>query len=129
MRRFIIRDGLIMEHCITYLNSLSLEPIWEVTIKEHKPNRSNDQNALYWGLLDKIALEYEVPGDDGRPRRHHPDVWHEFFKREVLGVENIIVNDIVHTVPKSSRKLTTAQFAELIENVRAWAAQQGLIIE
>lgn len=85
-----------------------------LTIK--RMTRTKAQNRRYWGngVLAQIAEQAVVNG-----RQYDAEVWHEQFKRQFIGVEELPDGSVIG---KSSAKLTTAQFSEFCEQVEAYAA-------
>lgn len=52
----------------------------QITVEEFRPARKLDQNALMWaGPLKDISEQAYLEG-----RRYSAEVWHEFFKRNLL---------------------------------------------
>jgi len=45
------------KRAVTIINALPLLPVQEITIREHKKDRSADQNSLYWKWLSTIGTE------------------------------------------------------------------------
>ncbi len=88
----------------------------DVTIKvsKYKPQRSLDQNAYWWAV--PVALLSEHTG-------YEPEQMHYVLLGEWRGYED---GPRGGKVPRccSSSKLTTAEFAELIEWVQRWAATE-----
>ncbi len=89
---------------------------WVLTIKRMK--RTTAQNRRYWGrgVLSQIAEQAVVGG-----RQFSTEVWHEQFKRQFIGVEELPDGSVRG---KSSAKLTTAQFGEFCAQVEAYAASE-----
>lgn len=78
--------------------------------------RTKQQNRRYWGrgVLAQIAEQATVGG-----RLFSDDIWHEQFKRQFIGVEELPNGEVIG---KSSTGLTTAEFCEFCDQVEAWAA-------
>lgn len=89
---------------------------WVLTIK--RMTRTKAQNRRYWGngVLAQIAEQAVVNG-----RQYDAEVWHEQFKRQFIGVEELPDGSVRG---KSSAKLTTAQFSEFCAQVEAYAASE-----
>lgn len=87
-----------------------------LTCKPHK--RTPAQNRRYWGrgVLAQIAEQATVGG-----RLFSADVWHEQFKRQFIGVEELPNGEVIG---KSSTGLTTAEFCEFCDQVEAYAATE-----
>ena len=69
--------------------------------------RSNDQNKLYWKMLELVQ---ESTG-------HSKDELHEFFKQELLG-DKIEVLDKPFVFSRSTTKLKTGEFGEYLTDIR-----------
>jgi len=69
--------------------------------------RSNDQNALYWKMLEIISSE----------TGHSKDELHEFFKQEFLG-DKIEVMDKPFIFSRSTTKLKTDEFTKYLTDIR-----------
>ena len=87
---------------------------WVLTVSLRK--RTAKQNKRYWGrgVLAQIAEQATVKG-----RRFSAEVWHEQFKRQFIGVEQLPNGQVVG---KSSTELTTAEFCDFCDQVEAFAA-------
>ena len=105
------------------------EGIIKITVEDYKPGRSNSQNAYYWAVL--------VGGIKGHLNSHGNSVTadhvHEFIKRKICPhlceyrQEIILDGGEIETITAYSTKhLTTEQHSQMAEEVRAWAAGQGL---
>lgn len=81
----------------------------EVVVKRPTKERSNQQNAYYWGVV--IHLIHESTGED--PDRIHGFLSAMFLTRKAWG-ENPYV--------ESTTKLSTIEFEDYLENCRRWAA-------
>lgn len=89
---------------------------WVLTVTKRK--RTSQQNRRYWGrgVLAQIAEQATING-----RLFSAETWHEQFKRQFIGVEQLPNGDVVG---KSSTDLTTAEFSDFCAEVEAWAAQE-----
>lgn len=95
---------------------------WFVTLKPK--TRTLEQNARYWGrgVLAQIAEKATV-GD----RRFSAEVWHEQFKRQFIGIEELPNGQVVG---KSSAKLGVKAFSEFVDQVEAFAvADLGVVFD
>jgi len=114
----------------------------EVVIQEERKIRSLDQNALMWvGPLHDIAEQGWVDG-----RRFSAEVWHEYFKREYLPDESLVVGEELALRVKSpatwrkwdftpsgervlvgsTTQLTKFGFSEYLTQVEAYGASLGV---
>lgn len=89
---------------------------WVLTVARRK--RTSPQNRRYWGngVLAQIAAQAVVNG-----RMYSAEVWHEQFKRQFIGVEELPNGQVIG---KSSAGLTTTEFSEFCEQVEAYAASE-----
>lgn len=89
---------------------------WVLTISKRK--RTKPQNRRYWGkgVLAQIAAQATVNG-----RLYSAETWHEQFKRQFIGVEELPSGEVIG---KSSKDLTTTEFSEFCTQVEAYAATE-----
>lgn len=89
---------------------------WVLTISKRK--RTKPQNARYWGkgVLAQIAAQAVVNG-----RLYSAETWHEQFKRDFIGFDELPNGQIVG---KSSKDLSTTEFSEFCTAVEAFAATE-----
>ena len=89
---------------------------WVLTVTKRK--RTKPQNRRYWGrgVLAQIAEQATVKG-----RLYSAEVWHEQFKRQFIGFEELPNGEIVG---KSSADLDTEQFSIFCAQVEAFAASE-----
>jgi len=90
--------------------------VWVLTIGRKK--RTKLQNRRYWGngVLAQIAQQAAVNG-----RLYSAEVWHEQFKRQFIGVEELPNGQVIG---KSSTGLTTVEFSDFCTQVEAFAASE-----
>ena len=83
-----------------------------------KEKRSVPQNRRYWGrgVLAQIAEQAAVNG-----KLYTSEVWHEQFKRQFIGVEELPNGQVIG---KSSTGLNKAEFSDFCTQVEAFAAQE-----
>ena len=97
-----------------------------ITIKEQGKQRSSQQNAFYWGVVIPAVKElFEAAGTTCTPE----DV-HCYLKEHVGGMMKIIFlpDGSRRAIVESSIKLSTKEFEDYMEKVRAWAAGWGVQI-
>lgn len=126
---------------IEIIKALPIEPHHEIIIREHKKDRSADQNALYWQWLTIIGNELGESKEDLHERyksdylvhiyeRDDPeygamlqalrDVWRHGMKAEAAGLRKKIV------MLTSTTGATTRQMSEYMTEIERHAA--GLAI-
>ena len=103
-----------------YLQKLSPNKEYDVTVAVHKAQRSVPQNKLYWAW---VALICEETGADR-------DEVHGELKRRYLPSESVVgLYGEVITRPISTSKLNTAQFTAYLEKVQVLASSElGIIL-
>lgn len=85
-----------------------------VQVAEHKAKRSTEQNKLLWSVLHDIAANAWVAG-----RQFSADAWHEQFKREFIGCEELPNG---YHVGISTTALSVEEFSNYIEQIREYAS-------
>jgi len=113
------------EYAADKLASVPVDAGMVMEIRAHKYSRSLQQNKLHWLLM--TAISQQMPSQMGG-EWHAPESWHELFKRMFLGVEAFSINGQMHKAPKSSRKLTVAEFSEFYAQCDVWAAEHSIMI-
>lgn len=90
------------------------------------PQRTKDQNALFWHWLGDIARQHRHHG-----QRLTPDDYRLIFldalKREVRRVPSLDGRGWVD-LDRSSSRLDVEDFADLLTLMDAWAAQNGITL-
>jgi hypothetical protein len=89
---------------------------WVLSVSRRK--RTPAQNRRYWGkgVLAQVAEQATVNG-----KLYAPEVWHEQFKRQFIGVIELPNGQVVG---KSSTELNTAEFCAFSDQVEAYAATE-----
>lgn len=99
--------------CATFPNGAHID----ITVKKHKSQRTNDQNAYYWGVVIPILADYF--GHD------NAEDMHEDLKLEFNPVKSKIDN--TKTIGGSTTKLSTVEFFSAddsyVERVCRWASK------
>lgn len=97
-----------------------------ITVKEQGKRRSDRQNAFYWGVV--IPLIKQLFEDAGTTCA--PEDVHCYLKEHVGGMMKVIIlpDGSRRAIVESSTKLTTVQWEDYMEKVRAWAAGWGVVI-
>lgn len=91
-----------------------------VAIDKRVNKRSNPQNRYLWGVVYKIIadeLGYAI------------DDIHELMATKFIPDREIEIFGKTKIVPKSTAKLSTEEFNSYIEQIRAFVAQYGIIIQ
>lgn len=97
-----------------------------VSVREWRKKRSLKQNRFYWDVI--VGAVVDMHRDFGQVISK--DEAHEFLQREVLKRTRTIrgLDGRAHTVTLSSTELTTAEWEQNNEIIRAWAAGFGYVI-
>ncbi len=127
-------DGLVKDGKIPHEMSLAIRDVIrrfegkrvKVTIGKFKRQRSRRQNAYYWGVVLKYVHEMFLEfGNDVSS-----DDTHEYLKEHI----GKLFKDIegpggeIRTIVRSSTELSTSEWEDFMEKIRAWAASVGLQI-
>ena len=84
-----------------------------VTISEYKSKRSLEQNKRYWALLNEIAEQAYVGG-----QQFSAEAWHEHFKRKFIGCEDLPGGGQIGI---STTALSVAEFGDFMTKVEQLA--------
>lgn len=122
--RYVIRTPDILTNVVGLLTAH-----WQAMLSKGQPlavtiqrtNRSLEQNRRYWLLVNHASKHWR----DSTGRTYQPDVLHEFFKREFLGV-TCLPNGMPMAV--SSAGLAVDAFGEYMAEVEVWMAERGLVL-
>ena len=80
-----------------------------VEVKKFRKNRTDAQNRYWWGVVIDILSKHTG---------YEPEEMHNAIKIKFLPVERAgLISG------KSTKRLTTLEFVDLIERVQRWAAQ------
>lgn len=116
---FLVANKETKADALNYIWGLTkADGIKIVSIKDYKPNRSQNQNRLYWAIMKDVARE----------TGHSTDELHELFKHKFLGhKESLVMGEKLDWVP-STTQLTTIEMTEYVERIVAFLAQSGITI-
>lgn len=94
---------------------------FEIVLRPLKAKRSADQNRRYWALLREVAAVVWVDG-----RQYADEVWHEHFKRELIGREEITLpSGEVETRGISTTTLSVEEMGRYMDEIARWCNEQG----
>ena len=86
-----------------------------LTIGGRKNNRSNNQNAYYWGVvLDML----------GKYLGYFPDEIHEVLKQKFLPKKSLVFKSEEIIIAESTTTLDTQGFEDYLEMIRTWASSE-----
>lgn len=92
-----------------------------ISVREVRRRRSNDQNAYYWGVVVQTVLEaFREAGN-----MVDADDVHLFLKLRVGKLAQVLVTpqgEVIKSLGSTS-KLSTTEFMNYIERIRAWAVE------
>ena len=90
------------------------------SIQREKLARTMSQNRYYWGVV--LATLAAWSG-------HETEELHLHFRDAILGqTESELPNGLLIKHPASTRVLTVDEFAEYVNRVVKWAAEQGVYV-
>jgi hypothetical protein len=99
-----------------------------ISLRKHVNRRSDRQNRAYWGIIVPRVLEmFTDAGNDTTKEEIH-----EYLKEHVGGpmFARVLIDPDGERRPvvRSSTTLTTVEWEDFMEKIRAWAAERGLIL-
>jgi hypothetical protein len=115
---YVTRDDEPFKNMLAYFQSSPFTK-FKVEIKEHKKQRSNNQNALYWSWLTIV----------GKDLGYESEELHEALKAKILGVieRKTIFGNTVNE-PRSTTSLNTKEFTEYLNAVQSFAMSLGITL-
>lgn len=85
----------------------------QVTCERRKKTRSSTQNAYYWGVVIRMIAD-----ECGYIGKEDEEALHNRLKEMFLGRKGRL------GITQGTSELTTEQFGEYIERIKAWAAEE-----
>lgn len=116
--RYLLTGEARKLDCIEHIKKIQTYPLIEVTIKEHKKNRSRAQNDTFHWWCDIIAK------DIGTTQEYIKDS----LKLKVLGTERRTVDGVELTEIRSSAKLEKAEFCRLMNATELLAHELNITL-
>lgn len=93
----------------------------EIVVRPMKDKRSVAQNRRYWLMLRELAGMAWIDG-----RQFSDKTWHEHFKRELIGCEEVLLpSGATELRGISTTTLSVEEFGEYMLKIEAWAAGEG----
>lgn len=82
-------------------------------VEIREPNRTHEQNSLYWSAIHEIAETIFLEG-----KSYTPEVWHIYFKQRFLSGRMIELpnGDLIEADPTTTT-LTKAEFSDYVTQV------------
>jgi hypothetical protein len=97
---------------------------FEIVLRPLKSKRSLEQNKRYWALLREVAATVWVDG-----RQYADEVWHEHFRREFIGREELALpSGQVESRGISTTTLSVEEMGRYMDEIARWCAEQGFPI-
>lgn len=90
-----------------------------ITVGNEGKIRTNPQNAYYWGIVLKLISEFNGDTEDDL---------HNYFKSVYAPKKTVKVMGQEIVEPMSTTEMTTAQFGEYIERIRAFASAELQVV-
>jgi len=106
------------EQFTSYVSTLKGDVM--ITIDKRYKQRSDKENRYYWGVVLPLLCEYMGYTDE---EMHEAIKW-KFLRKETLLQPKY---EELPTV-RSTTTLTTIEFEELMEKIKIWAAEFGILI-
>ena len=98
---------------------------FEIVIRPIKAKRTADQNRRMWALLREVAATVWIDG-----RQFTDEVWHEHFKRQFIGQEEIVLpSGAVEVRGISTTTLNVADMGRYMDEISAWCVEQGFPLD
>lgn len=122
--KFTLTNSNVQQNCINHLLHVHLDGKTEVVFREHKSQRSLNQNALLWKWYTIIGNEIGYDAED----------LHEMMKAKIFGTKKLKTKTldgkpVTLTVPNgTTTKLDTKQMSEFIEAVEMLAGELGIVL-
>jgi len=109
----------------TAISNLDGEII-KIVIEKAKKKRSVNQNSYYWGvIIQEVLLMFREAGNDVDAEEVH-----SYLKEHVGKLTKVVVDPEGNkeSVLQSTTRLSTKEFEDYLERIRAWAAGFGIVI-
>lgn len=124
-----VRDGKMPHKCGEMVRSLIARMEGQkvdITVAKAKKRRSNGQNAFYYGVVIPAVKElFSASGDTVSET-----FVHTYLKAEIGGFKTMITmpDGTKRYACDSSTKLSTMQWEDWMDKIRAWAAEYDVMI-
>lgn len=131
----LVRDERDRTAAILRVDSLPLDGtiVWEIILRIADKKRSLEQNRRYWAVLREIAEQLEVERIDKETgeitrRRYASEIWHEHFKREFIGIEEIeLPGGVIEKRGLTTTRLTVKAFAQYMTTIESYVTERGVM--
>lgn len=116
---FILRNKQIRDNLVAWIDAnwerYEKNPLM-VEIAPEASKRTDRQLRYYWASLADFAEHARI-----EDRTYSKDVWHEHFRDLFLEREELPNGKLV---PKSTSRLTVAQFNEYLDKINLWTSTE-----
>lgn len=98
----------------------------EVVIRRHEAKRTLPMNALWWLWMDQMAKHFSAKAGP-----FTKDSMHELMKHQFLGYDDAHIIGKTEIPPqlRSTSKLTKGEMLRFMQQVDAWAADHGCLLQ
>lgn len=120
--KIVIATEELRRRAISIISALTLNPVMEVSIKEHKTTRNIQQNSCMWATLTDISKQVDWYGQK-LSKEEWKDVFTASLKKQkvVPGLDGGFVVMGEHT-----SKMSISEMSELIECAMAFGTQHSV---
>lgn len=118
MRRFVVTSKEIRANAVQAVNEITSDPVMEITIKEYKHRKTDEQRGWFHTLCGMLGKETGYSQEEIK----------EIIKREALGVSTITMNNLTYEVVNSSEKANREQYSHLIDTIYRIAGEMGYVL-
>ena len=117
--KWVLRDEKIRDRCVAVLNHMPVgEPLHEVIVRPYKEQRSLQQNATMWRLVDLFSRY-----SGGTRTQVKDDLLAEFFGSETRAT---ITGQQLTMPRKSSSELSVEEMSEFLTWLESFAHEWGV---
>lgn len=114
----VLNGKILSDELSIFLKSLVDETIIEIEIVEKGKKRSREQNKKYWKLLSLL----EEHSDNTK------NEWHDYFRIKFINKKEIIIQDEIISIPRTTTELTKNEFIEYLEKIQKFISLNFNII-
>lgn len=94
----------------------------ELVIRDRKSKRTDPQNRRLWALYREVSENIYVE----QTKQFSSEVWHEYFKGELIGFDEFVLpTGVVIKQPMSTTKLNVEEMTNYQMKIEQWCAEQG----
>jgi len=130
---FILRTGDARDRMAAAWNFakqfLELGQDVRVSVKEHKPSRSLEQNAMFHAICGELATQLQWAGrwlDAEGWKRLLVDAWARESNRRQGDIVPSLDGASIVNLAVQTRRMTVGEMADLITFTQAWAVENGV---